>query len=68
MCHDWMIDAPDDDPIPAELLPEANCGRLLDRAVQRHREKSGTRDSSPPGFADTYFELPIAGDNHKHAA
>ena len=47
---DWMIGAPEDEPIDPAWLPDANYGRLLDRAVQRLREKSGTRDSSPPGF------------------
>ena len=46
---DWMIDAPEDDPIDPAWLPDANYGRVLDRAVQRLRDNR-TRDSSPPGF------------------
>lgn len=41
--------APDDDAIRAEHLPDATYGRLLDRAVERLRDKNRTRMASPPG-------------------
>jgi site-specific DNA recombinase len=47
---DWMLAAPEDEPIDPARLPDENYGRLLDRAVERLREKSGMRGTSPPGF------------------
>ena len=46
---EWMINVPDEDAIDPAYLPDANYGRLLDRAVARLRDNR-TRDSSPPGF------------------
>ena len=46
---DWMIGAPADEPIDPARLPDVGYGQLLDRAVQRLREKNRTRVASPRG-------------------
>ena len=54
---DWMIDAPADEPIDPARLPDAGYGQLLDRAVQRLREKNRTRVASPRGKSNLYSDV-----------
>jgi hypothetical protein len=54
---DWMVDPPEDDPMPTDFQPDPNYGRLLDRAVEGLREKT-ERGWRPHRGLDTCDALP----------